>query len=108
MVTKVQKVEERKGIPPALILLPLGLGVVVVGVVAAMALAAPPTPPPGRAALYGKVIDSVTGQPIPGVLITLDGIQVGTDSQGNYIFEDLDPGSYTVTFEKEGYQTAIY
>ncbi|MBQ5153749.1 hypothetical protein EGM85_10855, partial [Macrococcus caseolyticus] len=46
---------------------------------------------------------------IPGVTVTLtkpDGTTVTTttDENGNYIFEDLEPGDYTVTFETpEGY-----
>ena len=84
------------------------MGLALVGVVAAIALAAPPTPPPGRANLYGKVSDAATGQAIAGVLVALDGMQTQTDAQGNYIFTDLEPGSYILTFEKEGYQAKTY
>lgn len=64
----------------------------------------PPSPPPGLANLYGVVTDAVTGKPIEGVKVTLDGMQVYTDSSGAYIYEELTPGIYTITFEKEGYE----
>ena len=72
------------------------------------AWAAPPEPPPGLANLYGKVTDAATGQAIPDVLVTLDGMQVYTDSGGNYSFTDLEPGEYALEFSRDGYETAIY
>ncbi|GAI60836.1 unnamed protein product, partial [marine sediment metagenome] len=67
---------------------------------------APPEegPPPGLANLYGKVTDAVTGEAIPGVLVALNGLEVYTDAGGNYAFTDLEPGTYTITFEQEGYE----
>ena len=101
--------EERR-ISPALVIIPLGLGLAGVAVMAAFAMAAPgpPEPPPGLANLYGKVTDAVTGSPISGVLVSLNGLTVYTDAGGNYILEDLDPGSYVLQFSKEGYETAVY
>ena len=58
--------------------------------------------------LYGKVIDAVTGQPIAGVLVTLDGMQTYTNNGGNYAFTNLETGAYSISFEKEGYLTAVY
>ncbi|MBA7686507.1 hypothetical protein ES703_94957 [subsurface metagenome] len=49
----------------------------------------------------------MTGSPISGVLVVLNGMQVFTDAQGNYAFTDLEPGSYTITFGKEGYETVV-
>ena len=69
---------------------------------------AKPTPPPGRANLYGKVTNAITGSPIGGVLVSLNGLEVSTNTGGNYIFEDLDPGAYLLQFTKEGYETAVY
>ena len=69
---------------------------------------AKPPPPPGRANLYGKVTDAITGIPIGGVLVSLNGLEVSTNTGGNYIFEDLDPGAYLLQFTKEGYETAVY
>ena len=70
--------------------------------------AAPPPPPPGLANLYGKVTNAKTGQPIPGVLVSLNGLEDYTNSQGNYIFADLEPGEYVLQFFKEGYEPSVY
>ncbi len=99
--------EELK-VSPALVIVPVGLAGLGILALAAMAWAAPPTPPPGKANLYGVVSDAVTGEPISGVLVTLNGIETLTDAGGNYIFEDLDPGEYALQFSKEGYETAVY
>lgn len=103
--------EEERKISPAVAIIPLGLGLAAVIGIAALAGAAPPVPPPpppGLANLYGKVTDALTGEAIPGVLVSLNGLEVYTDAAGNYIFEDLEPGEYTLQFSKEGYETAIY
>lgn len=65
----------------------------------------PPPPPPERANLYGKVTDNSSGQPIAGVLVTLNSMQTQTDVDGSYAFTDIQPGDYTATFSKAGYQT---
>ena len=64
--------------------------------------------PPGRANLYGKVTGAVTGNPIPGVLVSLNGMETLTDDSGDYIFGDLAPGEYILQFSKDGYETAVY
>jgi len=95
---------EERGISPAVIIpVGLGLGLVAAVGVAALAWAAPPTPPPGRANLYGKVTDADTGQPVAGALVLLDSMQTYTDSSGNYLFADLELGEYMLGFSKEGY-----
>lgn len=103
------EVKERK-ISPAIAIIPFGLGLAALVGIAALAFAAPgpPEPPPGLANLYGKVTDAVTGNPLPGVLASLNGLEVYTDAGGNYIFEDLDPGEYLLQFSKENYETATY
>ncbi len=63
-----------------------------------------PIPPP-VAELYGTVTDAETGYPIEGVKVTIDGVVTYTNASGAYAFEGLAPGSYTITFEKEGYET---
>ena len=63
-----------------------------------------PIPPP-VANLYGVVTDAETGNPIQGVKVTINGLVTYTNSSGAYGFEGLTPGSYTITFEKEGYET---
>ena len=65
-----------------------------------------PIPPP-TANLYGVVTDAQAGSPIVGVKVTIDGQVTYSDLQGAYYFEGLEPGAYTITFEKEGYETLI-
>jgi len=65
-----------------------------------------PIPPP-VVNLYGVVTDAETGYPLSGVKVTIDGLVTYTDAGGNYGFEGLAPGSYTITFEKDGYETEV-
>ncbi|MBA7475784.1 hypothetical protein ES704_02712 [subsurface metagenome] len=65
------------------------------------------TPIPVVASLYGVVTDIETGEPIGGVKVTIDGIVTYTNASGAYGFEGLTPGGYTITFEKDGYETVI-
>jgi hypothetical protein len=84
---EVKKGERR--ISPALVIIPIGLGLAAAAGIAALAFAAPgpPEPPPGLANLYGKVTDAITGYPLPGVLVTLNGLEVYTNAAGNYSFD---------------------
>ena len=63
-----------------------------------------PIPPP-VANLYGVVTDSETGLPIEGVMVTMNGSVVYTDSSGSFSFVGFAPGPYTIIFEKDGYET---
>lgn len=84
------------------------LAITAVVLIAQAAKAAPPPPEPGLANLYGIVKDGVSGQPISGVLVTLDGRQTQTDGSGSYAVNNIQPGVYTVQFSKSGYQTATF
>ncbi len=68
----------------------------------------PPPPPPGKANLSGKVTHAQSGNPIAGVLVTLDSMSVSTDSGGNYAFLELEPGSYSGSASKENYETFYF
>ena len=63
-----------------------------------------PIPPP-VANLYGKVTDAETGYALSGVKVTIDGLVTYTNTSGNYGFEGLEVGGYTIKFEKAGYET---
>ncbi|GAI81035.1 unnamed protein product [marine sediment metagenome] len=65
-----------------------------------------PMPPP-LADLFGIVTDADTGAPLPGVLVTINGLTTTTNAFGEYTFVGLTPGSYTITFEKDGYETVV-
>ncbi|MBA7558439.1 hypothetical protein ES708_00042 [subsurface metagenome] len=61
---------------------------------------------PVLANLYGTVTDAETGLPLVSVKVTIDSLTAYTNASGNYSFEGLTPGvAYTITFEKEGYET---
>jgi len=62
---------------------------------------------PAVANLYGVVKDAATGQPIQGVKVTIAGLVAYTNASGQYGFEGLTPGSYTVQFSKAGYETLV-
>ncbi len=57
------------------------------------------------ASLYGKVTDASTGKVLSSVKVTIAGVVDYTDAYGEYGFEGLTPGSYTIKFEKTGYVT---
>ncbi|GAJ11142.1 unnamed protein product, partial [marine sediment metagenome] len=104
------KMAEERRIRPAII---IGAAGAAVGIGALLYFltrveAAPPTPPPGLANLYGKVTDAGTGQPIPGVLVSLNGLETYTNPGGNYAFTDVEPGEYVLQFSKEGYEPLVY
>ena len=64
----------------------------------------PEPPTPGRANIYGSVLDAVTGEGIPNAMVTVASIVVYTDANGNYLFEDIVPSVYTIEFAAEGYE----
>ncbi len=59
-----------------------------------------------EASLSGKVVDSSTEQSLSGVEVNIEGMDESTttDDEGNYSFESLQPGTYTVSVEAEGYE----
>ena len=57
--------------------------------------------------LYGIVSDNNTGDALGNATVTLSpgGITKLTGSDGQFEYNDLTPGQYTVTVQKTGYQT---
>ncbi|HZQ51577.1 MAG TPA: carboxypeptidase regulatory-like domain-containing protein [Bryobacteraceae bacterium] len=55
--------------------------------------------------ISGTVKDS-SGTPIPGVTISYSDGSTTTDSNGNYSFSNVLPGTYTVTASANGFQTS--
>jgi hypothetical protein len=58
--------------------------------------------------IRGVVYDKDFELPLPSTRVTLvGGAQVLTSDQGNYLIGDVAPGTYTLTFEKEGYARVV-
>lgn len=57
----------------------------------------------------GKVIDVVTNLPIENVTVQLSpgGNNVVTNDDGVFKFSELDPKQYTITVQKNGYETNL-
>jgi iron complex outermembrane receptor protein len=56
--------------------------------------------------LYGAIVDSTTGQPLPAVTVLLPELSRGTvsDGKGAYTIDRLAPGRYTVRYRLLGYK----
>ena len=48
-------------------------------------------------AIRGRVTDLCTGEPARGVQVSINGVVVTTDSQGDYSLTGQQPGTYVVT-----------
>lgn len=59
--------------------------------------------------IQGTVKDKATGDPLPGVNVTLTGTTYGsaTDMNGEYIILQVPPGEYTLKFSMIGYKDVI-
>lgn len=55
--------------------------------------------------IAGTVTDSISGQPLPGVNVVVEGTQQGasTGSDGQYTISSIEPGTYTVAASFVGY-----
>lgn len=62
--------------------------------------------------ISGTVLDETRGA-LPGVTVTVRQLETGTqrvlvtDSEGRYAAESLQPGTYTITAELQGFQTSV-
>ena len=63
-----------------------------------------PSPPP-TGQIKGKITDAKTSEALIGANIMLKGTTIGvtTDASGNYRFDNLNPGKYTVVVKYVGY-----
>lgn len=56
--------------------------------------------------IAGKVTDAISGEPLPGTNVYIEGMPLGaaTDNDGDYIILNVPPGEYTVSALIVGYQ----
>jgi hypothetical protein len=76
------------------------------------------TPPPDDqklSKLEGRTINALTGEPIRKVALTLNRRQpesssptATTNSEGRFLFENVEPGTYTLSGEKAGFLFGTY
>ncbi|MCK9435746.1 MAG: carboxypeptidase-like regulatory domain-containing protein [Synergistaceae bacterium] len=64
-----------------------------------------PGPQPGKANLYGYVIDNSTEAGLAGTKVLLGGVSTFTNAGGAYFFLNVEPGTYDLVCSKSGYQT---
>ena len=82
--------------------------VVIAGTLTPADFSLQPTATGGNSIIVGFVEDE-NGDPLKGVAVTLDGTtdsdSTETDEEGFFQFSNLSAGDYTLTCEKDGYQT---
>ncbi|HTA82321.1 MAG TPA: TonB-dependent receptor [Bacteroidia bacterium] len=63
----------------------------------------------GQNSLQGKIIDALTKQSIPGAIVYIPQLQLGTttDTSGFYKMESLPKGTYSVEVRLLGYATSV-
>lgn len=63
----------------------------------------------GRGKISGTVTDAVTGEPLPGVNVVIEGTSLGTatDVEGDYFIANLDAGTYNVRASFIGFNTVV-
>src|SRR5882762_72905 len=71
----------------------------------AFALAAPPLAAQGTASVSGRVVDSVTAQPVAGARVAVVGATIGTltDRDGRYQLQRLPAGTITLRAQRIGF-----
>ncbi len=67
--------------------------------------------PPKKGSIVGVVVDAKSGEPLRKATVILrrdqpSGIGATTDAAGKFAFEELEPGSWTITVEKDGFIAA--
>ena len=72
-------------------------------VAASLALAQVPGPEPSNMWIEGAVINAISGAPVAGARIELQGAHVKADAAGHFRFDGLGPGSYTLNASAAGY-----
>ncbi|GAI29160.1 unnamed protein product, partial [marine sediment metagenome] len=91
-----------RGIRPALIIGAAGAGIGLAVILGLYAVAQARRPIPGECIIWGFVTDSLTGEAVPDVKITLDGLVRYTEWAGQYEIRNIACRQYRIQFSKEG------
>jgi hypothetical protein len=67
-----------------------------------------PKPEPRIGDFSVEIIDSKTGEPVPGVDVSFGDYRLRSDDKGCFFVVDLDPGTYQLRLERPWYQTQTY
>ncbi len=65
-------------------------------------------PEPRNGDFSVQIIDSKTGEPVPGVDVSFGNYRLRSDDKGCFYIVDLDPGTYQLRLERPWYQTQTY
>jgi len=96
---------EEGRIRPAVIIGAAGVGIGLAVILGLYAVAQARRPVPGECIIWGFVTDSLTGEAVPDVKITLDGLVRYTEWAGQYEIRNIACKEYRMHFSKEGYVT---
>ncbi|HBF37305.1 MAG TPA: hypothetical protein DDW50_08285 [Firmicutes bacterium] len=66
-----------------------------------------PRPKPQTGDFSGKVVDSYTYEPVPGVAMKIGEMEITTDEDGKFSIASLIPGDYQLTLERDWYNQSI-
>lgn len=100
---------EGRRISPAIIIGAAAAGIGLALILGTYALArARPIPSPGECIIWGFVTDGLTGEAVPDVEITLNGLVRYTEWAGQYEIRNIACQQYRIQFSKEGYVTESY
>jgi hypothetical protein len=79
------------------------------GVIEDVSISLLPRNPEGLGEISGCVIDSLAGEPLSGVMVSVTGTRINreTDESGEFIIKYLVPGVYTVSFGRYSYATEV-
>ncbi len=63
----------------------------------------------GAGSIVGEVLDGMTGDPLVGAIVTLEGSEIGvsTDENGHFIHNELRTGPISVRVDHDGYITRV-
>lgn len=67
------------------------------------------SPAMGKSSLNGKVVDNKTGEALVGVTVQIEGTEYKayTDLDGNFTFNNINPGNYNLVLSLISYKSSL-